>query len=200
MVTSSASPGILGQVPAQGEAAASPNQLRRTAMVRKLLMLGGLIALLCAGTYAQGDKVEIFGGYSYMRAEVSPAYNTNGWELAGQYKLGALAGNLGLVADFDGHYASPFGVSSSIHTFLFGPQVSWHARVSPFAHLLVGGAHISNGGFSDTSVAAAIGGGIDTRLVANVYWRVIQGDWLHTSFFGGGQANPRLSTGIVIRF
>lgn len=165
-------------------------------MVRKLLILVGLMLFWGASAHAQGDKVEIFGGYSYMRAEVSPPYNTNGWEISGQYKFGFL----GAVADVDGHYGSPSGVSSTIHTYLFGPQVSWPGRVSPFAHFLVGGAHVSTGGFSDSSVAVAIGGGIDTRLIANVYWRVIQGDLLHTSLFGTGQSNPRLSTGIVIHF
>jgi hypothetical protein len=165
-------------------------------MIRNLFMLLGLIFLTTLGAKAQGDKVEIFGGYSYLRSEVSPSYNTNGWELAGQYKFGFL----GAVADIDGHYGNQSGVSSSIHTYLFGPQVHWPGRVSPFAHFLIGGGHVSTGGFSDSSFAVAIGGGIDTRIIANVYWRVIQGDLLHTSFFGSGQSNPRLSTGIVIHF
>jgi hypothetical protein len=155
-----------------------------------------LLALVSPAARAQGDKIEVFGGYSYMRSEVSPSYNTNGWELSGQYKFGFL----GAVADIDGHYGSPYGVSSSLHTYLFGPQVSWPGRVSPFAHLLIGGAHINTGGVTDNSFAVAIGGGIDTRLMANVYWRVIQGDVVHTSLLGSGQSNPRLSTGIVIHF
>jgi opacity protein-like surface antigen len=169
-------------------------------MARKPVFLLGLILFVSLAAQAQGDKVEVFGGYSYMRADNSPSYNTNGWEISGQYKFGELGGNLGVIGDFDGHYSSPFGVSSSIHTYLFGPQVSWPTRISPFAHLLIGGASTSSGGFSESSFAWALGGGIDARLISNVYWRVIQGDYLHTSFFGQGQANARLSTGIVIRF
>ncbi len=57
------------------------------------------------------DKVEVFGGYSYQRVGNNPSFNQNGWELAGQYKL---AGFLGLVGDFDGHYGSVEGADTSI--------------------------------------------------------------------------------------
>ena len=111
-------------------------------MLRKLSLLAGLVLLTSLTVNAQGfsDKVELFGGYSYLRT-TSPSFNLNGWELSGQYKV---TDWLGGVADFDGHYGSPNGFSSSLHTFLFGPQVSWPARVSPFAHALLGGAHISS--------------------------------------------------------
>jgi hypothetical protein len=169
-------------------------------MLRRLSLLAGLVLLVSAvpiATHAQ-DNSEFFGGYSYMRVDNSPSFNVNGWELAGQYKF---APWLGAVADFDGHYGSPFGPSIDIHTFLFGPQVSWPGRVSPFAHVLLGGAHASvTGGGSDTSFAVAIGGGIDYRLVDHIYWRVIQGDYLRSSLYGTTQDNGRLSTGIVFKF
>jgi hypothetical protein len=165
-------------------------------MRRRQSFLLGLLFLLSFSTKAQ-DQVEVFGGYSYMRTDNSPSANRNGWEFSGQYKF---ADWLGAVADFDGHYGSPVGVSSSVHTFLFGPQVSWPSRVSPFAHVLLGGAHVSAGGFTDASFSAAIGGGIDARLVHGIYWRVFQGDYLMTRFSGNRQDNARLSTGIVLRF
>jgi hypothetical protein len=161
-----------------------------------LFLLLGVVALISSPAQAQ-DKVELFGGYSYMHFDSSPTVNTNGWEISGEYKF---AGPVGAVADFDGHYGSPFGASMGVHTFLFGPQVSWPARISPFAHVLIGGGHVSVGGASDTSFAEAIGGGIDAELIHGIYWRVIQGDLLHTSFFGGGQSNARISTGIVVHF
>jgi opacity protein-like surface antigen len=165
-------------------------------MLRRLCLLAGLILVASISAHAQ-DKVELFGGYSFMRVDNSPSFNTNGWELSGNYKF---ADWLGGVADFDGHYASPGGLSTSLHTYLFGPQVSWPARVSPFAHVLLGGAHASAGGESDTSFAMAIGAGIDTRVLPGIYWRVIQGDYLRTRFFGQTQNNGRLSTGIVFKF
>jgi hypothetical protein len=175
-------------------------------MLRRLSLLLGLALLvsLVPPTARAQDKIELFGGYSYMRVDATPAlnpgssgFNLNGWEISGQYKL---TDWLGGVADFDGHYGSPSGVSTSIHTFLFGPQVSWPTRVSPFAHILAGGAHVSTGPFADTSFSVAIGGGIDTRVMDHIYWRVIEGDYLFTHFFGNTQNNARLSTGIVLKF
>ncbi len=141
-------------------------------MVRRLSLLLGLallVSLLPRTARAQEDKIELFGGYSFMRVDATPAlnpgsgdFNLNGWEASGQYKLKDW---LGVVGDFDGHSGSPLGVSTSIHTFLLGPQVSWPTRVSPFAHVLVGGAHVSTGPYSNSSLSLAIGGGIDTRLV-----------------------------------
>ena len=168
-------------------------------MVRRLSLLLGLLLLvsLLANAQGLGDKVELFGGYSYLRVNGPPSANLNGWEFAGQYKV---TDWLGGVADFDGHYGSPAGFSSSLHTFLFGPQISWPSRVSPFAHVLIGRAHISSGGFGESAFAMAIGGGIDTRLVHGIYWRVIQGDYLPTHFGNAWENNARLSTGIVFRF
>jgi hypothetical protein len=164
-------------------------------MLRKLSLLAGvfLVAVLSAQAQKIEDKVELFGGYSYMRFDSSPSTNLNGWELSGQYKV---ANWLGGVADFGGTYGS----GASVHTFLFGPQVSWPKRISPFAHVLLGGAHFSSSGLADTSFSAAIGAGIDSKLAHGISWRVIQGDYLTTRFFGSTQNNARVSTGIVIRF
>lgn len=164
--------------------------------MRKLCMLLGLVFLVTLTARAQ-DKVELFGGYSYLRLDSSPKANLNGWEISGQYKF---SGWLGGVADFSGHYGSISGVSTSLHNFLFGPQISWHAPVSPFAHILLGGARSSIAGVSDTAFAVAIGAGIDTRVAPALYWRIIQGDYLATRFGGNTQNNVRVSTGVVFRF
>jgi hypothetical protein len=164
-------------------------------MIRRIALLAGLILLPALSVHAQGfgDKVEVFGGYSYIHIDNSPSFSTNGWELAGEYKF---ADWVGAVADFDANYSS----GNAIHTALFGPQVSWPARVSPFGHLLIGVAHGDTGPFTDNSFAVALGGGIDARLVPHVYWRVFEGDYLPTHLFGVHENNARISTGIVIHF
>ena len=48
-------------------------------------------------------------------------------------------------------------------------------------------------------IATALGGGIDYRLIHGIAWR-LQGDEVHTRFFGGGQDHFRFSTGIDFRF
>lgn len=168
----------------------------------------------------------IFFGYSNSGGEVivppapersasSRSTNLNGWE-------GSLEGKLlpwvGIVADFGAHYGSQnvqvcsfvlppcgnFKFNAHRYTVMFGPQVEIHIRkFTPFAHFLVGAAHISESGDSispsDTSLSTAIGGGLDYKLIKGLAWR-FQGDELHTRFFGGGQDNFRFSTGIVVRF
>ena len=106
-------------------------------MFRRLAILCGMIFLISLTANAQvSDKVELYGGYAFLHVDNSPSFNQNGWEASGQYKF---ASWLGAVADFSGDYGSH---STTIY-YLFGPQVSWPARVSPFGHILFGGVHAS---------------------------------------------------------
>lgn len=166
-------------------------------MIRKLALLFGVLLMASLQVRAQDEKVEVFGGYTYMRFRGSPDANLNGWEVSGQYKFNDW---LGGVADIDGHYGSISGVGTSVYSYLFGPQVSFPARVSPFAHVLLGGAHFSAGGFGDSSFSLAVGGGIDTDIGRGLRWRIFQGDYLMTNFGSHTQNNARISTGIVLRF
>jgi hypothetical protein len=162
-------------------------------MLRKLFLLFALYTISSLSARAQ-DKAELFGGFSYMRFHSS---NLNGWEISGQYKL---TDWLGGVADFDGHYGSINGIGTSTYTYLFGPQISRPSSVSPFGHLLFGGAHNSTGGLGSSSFSMALGGGIDAELAHGINWRLTQLDYLVTQFRGGAQNNFRFSTGILIRF
>jgi len=160
-------------------------------MARRLALLLGLFFPFSLPAGAQG-RVELFGGYSYERLNTSLARNLNGVELTGQYKLKDW---LGVAADLDGHFGSG---ARTLH-FMVGPQISWPGRISPFVHVLAGVGRVHTG-LSDTSFAAAIGGGIDMRLLPLLSWRIIQGDDVITSAFGATQHSVRLSTGIVMRF
>ncbi|MGB6357670.1 MAG: hypothetical protein WBF30_02730, partial [Candidatus Acidiferrales bacterium] len=67
------------------------------------------------------------------------------------------------------------------------------------AHESVG----SNGSalpFTDNALAAAVGGGIDVKVVPFVSLRVIQLDYLVTRFGSTTQNQPRASAGIVVHF
>lgn len=146
--------------------------------------------------------------------------NTNGFEASFEGKIIPF---LGIVADFDAHYGSqsvifpvcpapgcvpppcpncavPNGDFSQ-HNFLFGPRVSIPAgRFRPFGEFLVGVAHANaNGIGTDNSIATAIGGGLDYRIIRPLAWR-FQGDYIHNNLFGTGENNVRISTGIVLRF
>ena len=158
-------------------------------MIRNLLVLFGLCAVSSLTAQTE-NNAELFGGFSYMHSRGS---NLAGWEASGQYKFRDWVGG---VADFGGYYGS----SRSTYTFLFGPQISLPERVSPFGHLLLGGAHNSTGGFGSSSFSMALGGGIDAELTGGIHWRLVQMDYLLTQFGGGSQNNLRLSTGILIKF
>lgn len=125
--------------------------------MQKFFLMAGLVLLLFPFT-ALGQstpKVELFGGYSYLRADGDgdPSANLHGWNAS-------IAGNmnnwLGLVADFSGHYGSESlsfvlgpvdffqtRADDSTHAFLFGPRVSYrkHNKVTPFVHTLIGAVH-----------------------------------------------------------
>jgi hypothetical protein len=185
-----------------------------------------LVALagLSVSGFAQGG--EIFGGYSYLRSNTGPGFNAHGWE-------GSLTGNFnrffGLEVNLSDHYNSPppnTGFSSGF-SFLFGPHFAFRAapKVTPFAHVLVGGTRGSqtvifvcplagsiacpvggpcscpqNGPLHDTAFATAVGGGLDVQAAHFVWIRVIQADYLREQFTNNPQNNVRLSFGVVLRF
>lgn len=195
----------------------------------KLAVLPLLVVSLSHSANAQ-NKVELFGGYSYLRASVQVGQfgplgpgapcppncgtpptvpqqvNLNGWDLSLQYKPIPF---LGVVGDFSGQYGTLDGARTRVHTFLVGPQVSFPAKISPFAQVLVGAARESqdtptNLGFfslgTGTSVAAAAGAGVDIKVFPFVSARLFQLDYVRTRLHGATQNQPRVSAGVVIHF
>jgi hypothetical protein len=170
-------------------------------MLKKLSLVFGLMLVFSFAAHAQdSDKVQIFGGYSYMRLDSTPTLNMNGFLFSGEYKINHW---LGAVGEFGGEYRD----NTHLYTYLFGPQISAnYGRISPFAHVLIGGAHVNlNGtGASNNSFSMAVGAGLDARIVHGVYWRVFEGDYVPTFYpgvsFSGTQSNARFSSGIVIKF
>jgi hypothetical protein len=199
-----------------------------------------LVVLFFSAPLRAQDKIEIFGGFSYARVPVqiftpiaiagpvivippgtcpvtgcppgiggfsTDHVNTHGWEFSGAFKL---IDWLGAVADFSGHYGSTHGSNLHLNTYLFGPQVSFPARVSPFAHVLFGAAHesLSNPGVAlgipnlgtNTAFATAIGAGIDVKPLPFLSVRLFQFDYLMTRFGGNTQNQPRASAGVVLHF
>lgn len=184
----------------------------------------------CVPALAQ-EQLKLFVGYSYLRPSVTydqvsacpltcpapPASatnhpNFNGYEFSATYKLLPF---VGVTADFSGHYGTVTGSSSGhVQTYLFGPELAFPAKVSPFVHALVGVGHqavgagtsTSNGdpvvvlSSSENAFATALGGGIDLHIAPFLSFRAIQMDYLVTRFHSGTQNQPRASTGIVVRF
>jgi hypothetical protein len=198
-----------------------PLQLKEDVSVQRNLAIAFTLFALATVACAQIPGGNVFVGYSYMSADLASnsRSNLNGWNASVEGKVLPF---IGLVADFSGHYGSvPLSVnptctsviggacsslsaSANLHSFLFGPRVSVSVgKVRPFAHALLGAAHMSQSSSllssSDTSFAYALGGGFDYHLIPLISWRV-QADLLQTRFFSNTQNNVRISTGIVVRF
>jgi len=161
-----------------------------------------LFAALFTSTPAHAQllpKVEAFGGYSYLRFNPSSGgnFNLNGWN--GSLNIKPIS-FLGIVGDFSGTYGNPSGVKTNLYTYMVGPQLSFPAKVSPFVHVLLGGARLGVPGASTTDFATAFGGGIDVHSGHHLGFRLFQVDDVVTRFGSGTQNSPRVSAGILLRF
>lgn len=86
--------------------------------------------------------------------------------------------------------------------FTGGPRIAWRQRRwEPWVHGLIGLAHEQpqTAGNSRNTFAVQAGGGADFRLNPRLSFR-LQGDWIHTLFFGQSQNNFALVGGVVIHF
>jgi hypothetical protein len=155
-------------------------------------------------------RVELFLGYSYLRAMPAPAVgNRLMWMNGGSTSL-ALNFNryLGIVGDFGAYTNSQMrfqnGYGSTVDvdnpnvgafSYLFGPRISFrnHSRVTPFVQALFGEMHanqvsLANCTFSCTflpsedTFAWTAGGGLDIRVRRHFAIRLIQAEYLMTRF------------------
>jgi len=163
----------------------------------------------------------VFVGYSFYSASPSsldvfpPDGNRpklNGWNASLE---GKLLPWVGIVADLSGHYGSqtfvvttpegPTSNSVSGHEtdVMFGPRLAVPiGKFRPFAEAMFGVGHMNTGesiSNSDTSLATAVGGGLDYKILRILALRA-EADYVQTRFFSATQNNFRFSTGIVIRF
>jgi len=198
-------------------------QIRVVSIVLVSLLL---IFLPLVGGQTKGD---VYLGYSFVSSGLTLGSNgsvssasagrasLNGWEASASVRLfhwlqavGDVGGGYGTVpVVFSSILGSEkLNVNTSPHTYLFGPRASVSVgRLRPFGQALFGLAHqsvsanafISNVGQRDNAFAFDLGGGVDFRLVSRVAWRV-QADYLQTKVFDSTQHDPRISTGIVLRF
>jgi hypothetical protein len=192
--------------------------------VRKICAISFSLFVLSTLANAQLPKGgNVFFGYSYVHGETfansrrvqatGGGINMSGWEGSAE---GKYLPWLGVVADVDWHYGGRsttscsgatckiFRLDASRDTFLFGPRASMSlGRYRPFGEFLLGGAYQSDAGGgisnSDLTFSAALGGGVDYTLVKGVDLRA-QAHTIHTSFFGRGQNDARISTGLVFHF
>lgn len=170
---------------------------------RGLLICVAVLAAFAAPGWAQkAPRLQLFGGYSYLRFDSTTLgfadySNLQGGELSGAFNVSR---NFGFVADFSDH----FGNHIRLYQYSFGPQFMFqHGRLTAFGHVLFGKAndHISlNGVIINSGRAIVPGVGFDYYISPRYSIRVVQADYLDTHTFNTGQGNLRISTGIVLHW
>jgi len=171
--------------------------------MQKMFLTAAVILLSAVGSRAQDTPAaEVSASYSFLRFGVSHGVNQNGATVS-------VAGNfnrwLGLAGDFGGYHESEGGATLNTYTYMAGPRLSYRhsSHVTPFAQVLIGGAHGSMNAFgssgSGNGFAYSVGGGVDLGLNKHIARRP-QLDYIGTRFSGTNINTVRGSFGIVFRF
>jgi hypothetical protein len=167
-------------------------------MVRYGCLLLGLLLMSSIATVGQEEaltnpRIDLALGSTVMHFGTASSVNLMGATFSGQYRL---SNRLGFVGQFNAGYGS----GTSARTLLFGPEISLRRQYSPFAHILVGGGHLSQGSSRSGSFATEVGGGVDRNVEGKISWRLAEFDYIPTYFHQGRQDNFRLTTGLIFRF
>jgi len=159
-------------------------------------------------------------GYSYLHSNAPvggcTCFNMNGFNISAAWPLrpGGFAIATDLTFETIGNINNT-NFSLSFNTLSVGTRYLFrthHRSFQPYAEVLVGGAHAS-GSLSKLpnplnnnailAFDAIAGGGVDLRAGRTFSWRLVEADYLPTTFDNGvnnHQNNFRVSSGLVIRF
>jgi len=174
--------------------------------MKRWVLFCGLALLLSVVASAQepAPKIEVFGGYSYLHvSDTGVSDNLQGGSISA---CDNLKNWLGVVGDFGVYHGGPSTINGSITSYQVGPKVAFRrmGKWTPFAQVLVGGARLSSGTFSQNVLAATLGGGADYRFKEHISFRALQAEYMLTRFTDANnnnrQNNVRVSAGIVVRF
>jgi hypothetical protein len=192
-------------------------QTEGVTMKKLFAVLSLLLSLGATASAQETPRVEVFGGYSYLRLEEAtpvngvpaPKRDLNGFLVAGTVNV---TGFLGVTGEYSGHFRNgqTIGVINNVDTnfqsYLFGPQIRLFRgrRISPFARVLFGAVRGSidpsggSNGIDDTVFGLVAGGGVDVKLTDTFSFRPFTADYLLTRFNSTNQNNLRVSTGVVV--
>ena len=195
--------------------------LRSEGFPFRVLLLAIVVGAVAIGTITTAQaqtpdnpqpKVEIFGGYAFLRPGVNvdgTALNLEnvpaGWGAAATFNV---LPHFGLTADFGGHYhtfnaadAQVGGADVHVATVMFGPHIEARtSHLTLFGEALFGLHRVSATnvtGFSpDNAFGLAVGGGLDVHVSRHVDIRLAQLDFIHSSHsFAGTTVTPEVAAG-----
>src|SRR5262252_5421675 len=96
--------------------------------VRTTILSLALLTTACALAQAQKEsfqKVDLYGGYSYLHSNPGPGVNSadsSGWDTSLNFNVNRW---FGIKADMSGAYCCS---NQTEHNFLFGPQLTWRLK------------------------------------------------------------------------
>ncbi len=176
-------------------------RLSRAYLSLSLLFL--LMALLDLPAASQDiPRIQVFGGYSYLRFDTrsfgfAGGSNLNGYNLAPAFNI---IHGFGVAGELSGQY----GNHLNLRDVVVGPQILYPRNNLIFsAHVLYGDARTfvrTGNGVGNTAHVLVAGGGADLNMSPHFSIRVLQVDYLRSSLFHGTQNNFRISTGLVYRW
>jgi outer membrane immunogenic protein len=166
------------------------------------------------------SRADLALDYTYIRSNAPPGncgcFNLNGGSATFGWRIKqshiALVGDVS-VAEAGKISSNSYGLTLS--TFTFGARYQFrlaHSPLHPFGQILAGVAHgsgslvdaqnpsVSNSG---GTFAGNAGGGVDLSLTHRLSIRLVEADYLATTFNNGDndhQNNLRLSSGVVFHF
>ena len=166
--------------------------------MRKLSWVGLGVMVLCFAMPTMAQDYSPFQaevGYSllHITADGSSAtfnggsadffYNANHWLSLG------------------GEVAGTTDSGLTIYTYQFGPRIYFsRGTFQPFAQVLLGAAHLTEGGSSVNGFNFDFGGGVDIKVSQHFAVRPVEFGYEHFSIDGQGFNNLRYSAGLVFHF
>ena len=172
-----------------------------------------------APTQQDVPRPELALGYSYVHSNVPPGgcgcFSLNGGSATFAWPLGS--GRFALAGDIDVVHAGAASSTSdslTLSTYTAGGRflpLLGNSAWQPFGQVLIGLAHSSgtlvqgqNPGSANAGAAFAanIGGGLDLRTSSRFSFRLVEADYLLTTFDNGSnnhQNNFRIGAGVVFR-
>ena len=160
-----------------------------------------ILLLLSSSALGQdGDypKVEVFGGFSYLSADLGTRENFFGFQ-------GSVSGNvkenIGIVVDVGGQYKSVLGIGISYYEFLLGPRFMVRGeRVTASVHALLGNRYIFVPGGIDSAFVLGFGGGMDVSASDSIGIRVFQFDYMPNHSRSMWRHDVRFGSGLVYKW